>query len=62
MNSANETLGEQNLRPAATDLANPIHAALCLSLTPGIGPKTFRNLVDSLGSASRIERRAIRVA
>ena len=54
MNSANETLGEQNLRPAATDLANPIHAALCLSLTAGIGPKTFRNLVDSLGSAEAV--------
>lgn len=32
-----------------TDLANPVHAALCLALAPGIGPRTYRTLVEAFG-------------
>ncbi len=35
--------------PLPADLSNPVHAGLCLALTPGIGPRTWQTLVQSLG-------------
>jgi DNA processing protein len=47
-------------KPSATaspvDLDDPVAAALCLSLVPGIGPVTCRNLVDHFGSPAAVLR------
>lgn len=47
-------------KPSATaspvDLDDPVAAALCLSLVPGIGPITYRNLVDHFGSPAAVLR------
>ncbi len=40
------------------DLDDPVSAALCLSLTPGIGPMTYRQLVDALGSPRAVLKAA----
>ena len=36
------------------DLNDPVHASLCLSMTPGVGPKSFRTLVESLDGAVNV--------
>jgi DNA processing protein len=36
------------------DLGDPIQAALCLALTPGVGPRLYRMLVAALGSPDRV--------
>lgn len=50
MNSARHT----NPVVVETDLSSPVHAALCLSLTPGIGPRTWRTLVETLGGPREV--------
>jgi len=47
MNAANRTTRNESIE---IDLSHPVHASLCLSLTPGIGPRTYRCLVEALGS------------
>lgn len=37
-----------------TDLSDPIQAALCLAMTPGIGPRTWRTLVNALGTPADV--------
>ncbi len=43
-------------KPSTCDVnvADPLEAALCLALTPGIGPRTYQTLVDSLGSPRQV--------
>lgn len=38
------------------DLEDPVAAALCLSLVPGIGPMSYRKLVDRFGSPAAVIR------
>lgn len=38
------------LPPFELDLENPVHASLCLSLTPGLGPRLFQRLLRAFGS------------
>ncbi len=41
-------------RKPQVDLNDPLAAALCLALTPGIGPINYRLLVDALGSPRQV--------
>ena len=36
------------------DFSNPVYASLCLALTPGIGPRTYRSLVEALAGPAEV--------
>ena len=36
------------------DLHDPVHASLCLAMTPGLGPRTYQKLIQAIGSAKEV--------
>lgn len=36
------------------DLDDPVHAALCLTMTPGLGPRLFQKLVNTFGTPKQV--------
>ncbi|MDG1808770.1 MAG: DNA-processing protein DprA [Pirellulaceae bacterium] len=49
-----KSLSQSSTRSFELDLSNPVHAALCLAMTPGLGPRTFRLLTEALGSPQQV--------